>query len=449
MSDKIKRVLVLVFGATTGATLYEFIVGRGFRLLWNREIPWTMEGSVFIWPMDWLENILAEVKAQATPGTIISSAMWGADVVHMYEDKVVGKVLHYRSVPSEYAQKLISDSGISKYEWSRLMGHVHPEFYQMVFNSRYWRQNILYYEGYLKVIPLADWITWKLSGQKGHDKVMLHNQGAGVPTSKLVNRYFDKSHCSQFAPIWSEFSSSQLLEIGNGVSVVPCTHDSALARTVLASTGLSWGVWTGSWYGICKIVSETDVASERTYDAGLVFEAMPNDATSAISNIGMHGPHYKALKNINGKMSYESAAELALANLDQVIVDRYIFNQEILSQKPDDFAKLALEMVKGDLGLALAAMANTIAFSCRAGLSKAALALGTSIPHEVAIVGGFAENAAILKALENYSNKVVVPPFAGLATQAGAAAQALYLAGMASNTGEALKMFPNVELTAE
>jgi len=29
MSDKIKRVLVLVFGATTGATLYEFIVGRG------------------------------------------------------------------------------------------------------------------------------------------------------------------------------------------------------------------------------------------------------------------------------------------------------------------------------------------------------------------------------------------------------------------------------------
>ena len=447
MSKKIERVLVLVFGATTGVTLHEFKVGCGFRLLWNKEIPWKMEGSVYVWPMSWLEKTLKEVKAEATPGTIIASAMWGADVVHMHEDEIVGKVLHYRSIPSEFAEELKNDSGISDYEWSRLMGHVHPAFYQMVFSSRFWRERTLC-ESHLQVIPLADWITWKLSGQKGHDHVMLHNQGAGNSTSKLVNIYFDKWDSSLFAPVWLEFSSNQLLETGSSEYVVPCTHDSAYARTILASTDLPWGLWTGSWYGVCKIVEGgTDTASEKTFNAKLVFEAMPNNGMSAISNIGMHGPLYKALKNVNGEISYERATELALAKLDKVIDYKVVYGPKILSQKPEEFAKSALEKVDGDHGLALASMVNTIAVNCESGLTKAASALDVSTPKEVAIVGGFAENSAILTALKGCGIDAIVPPFAGLATQAGAAAHALCLAGEARSTGEALNMFPDVELT--
>jgi sugar (pentulose or hexulose) kinase len=445
MIAKVERVLVLVFGATTGVTLHEFIVGRGFRLLWNKEIPWKMEGSVYVWPMNWLQDILNEVRRMATPGTIIASAMWGADVVHMSDDEIIGKVFHYRSVPSTFAEQLIKDSGISKHEWSRLMGNVHPEFYQMVFMSRFWHQNTLYNKS-SRVIPLADWITWKLSGQKGHDRVMLHNQGVGVPTAKLINSYLQPARL-MFSPVWPEFISDQLLETENGVYVVPCTHDSALARTVLASTDLKWGLWTGSWYGVCKIVDANDKASESTFNAGLVFEAMPNNAMSAISNIGMHGPLYKALKNVNGEISYERATELAFTKLDQAHERGLYFSDQILSETPEEFAKSALEYLGGDLSLALAAMLNTIASRCMSGLFNAASALGLHTPREVAIVGGFAENAAILKALSKYNVNAVVPPFAELATQAGAAAHALCLAGVASNTKDALGMFPNVELT--
>ena len=448
MSIKAEKVLVLVAGATTGVTLYEFIMGRGFRLLWNKDIPWIIEGQVYVWPMNWLKNVLSGIKAMATPGTIITSAMWGADVVHMDDsDEIVGKVLHYRSVPSEFAEGLIKESGISNYEWSRLMGNVHPAFYQAVFSSCFWRQYV-HCDRRLQVIPLADWITWQLSGQKGHDRVMLHNQGLGVPTSKLVNEYFDTLHRSRFAPVWSEFHSSQILEIGNNRYVVPCTHDSAFARMVLASTGLPWGLWTGSWYGVCKIMSnEINMIGERTFNAGLVIEAMPNNAMSAISNIGMHGPLYKALKNVNGPISYNHATELALASLDEVIMKNIFFDKEFLSQESEVFARWALEKAGGHLCIALAVMVNTIATSCKSGLSNAALALGMSIPRNVAIVGGFSENQAILEALKRYHIYTVVPPFAGLATHAGAAAHALCLAGMASTTKEALKMFPNVELT--
>lgn len=436
----IERVLVLVFGATTGATLHEFKVGGGIKLIWNKEIPWQIDGQNYLWPMDWLMNVLDEVKSMATPGTAIASAMWGADVVHMYNGRIIDRVLHYRSIPSVFAEDLIRESGISRYEFSRLMGNVHPEFYQMVFSSRYWRQYVGCYDP-VDVIPLADWITWGLSGQKGHDQVMLHNQGVGVATSKLVNNYFDNSHLSQFAPVWPKFSFGQLLEAGNGVYVVPCTHDSAFARTLLASTGLEWGLWTGSWYGICKIVNEQDRASEQTFRAGLVFEAMPKNAMSAISNIGMHGPHYKALKNVCGSMSYECATGMALLKLEQVVSEGRVFSPDLLAHKPDDFARLALEQGEGDHSLALATMVNTIASNCQSGISNAVAVLGISIPNTVAIVGGFAENRAILKALQLHKTNVVVPPFAGLATQAGAAAHALCLSGMASNTGEALKMF--------
>ena len=170
MSTKTEKVLVSVFGATTGVTLYEFVVGRGFRLLWKRDIPWITDGQVYAWPMDWLKGILDEVKAMAAPGAVVTSAMWGADVVHMDGDDIMGKVLHYRSVPPEFAGRLIKNSGISNYEWSRLMGNVHPAFYQAVFSSCFWRKYTRC-DSCLQIIPLADWITWQLSGQKGHDTV--------------------------------------------------------------------------------------------------------------------------------------------------------------------------------------------------------------------------------------------------------------------------------------
>jgi activator of 2-hydroxyglutaryl-CoA dehydratase len=91
-------------------------------------------------------------------------------------------------------------------------------------------------------------------------------------------------------------------------------------------------------------------------------------------------------------------------------------------------------------------LVNTIAVKCVSGLSNAAEVLGVGMPSEVAIVGGFAENKAILKALELHGITAVVPPFAGLATQAGAAAEALRRAEIASTTSEALAMFPNKEL---
>jgi sugar (pentulose or hexulose) kinase len=195
-------------------------------------------------------------------------------------------------------------------------------------------------------------------------------------------------------------------------------------------------------------VDKEDKASEHTFNAKLVFEAMPNNAMSAISNIGMHGPLYKALKNAKGEISYEQATKLALTKLNKVIEKELVFNQEILSQKSDDFARLALEEVHGDLDLALATMVNTIAVVCKSGLFDAATALGVRRkPIVVAIVGGFAENKALMKALDMHGITTVVPAFASLATQAGAAAHALCLAGVASNTKEALEMFPNVKLT--
>ncbi|MCX6720355.1 MAG: hypothetical protein NTW11_00930 [Candidatus Staskawiczbacteria bacterium] len=449
MSVQVVRVLVLVFGASGGplgkggVALYEFVVGNGYRLIWNKDVPWEKNGwAKYVWPMDWLKNLLAEVKAMATPGTVIAPAMWGADVVHLWAGRIIGPVAHYRSVPDDFAKRLIQESGIPAHEWSRLMGHVHPEFYQMIFSSHFWRNSTC--NRYpLAVVPLADWITLQLSGQQGHDQAMLHDQGAKAPTSKLVNLYFDCGHHGQFAPIWPLFGHDQLLEIGNGAYVVPCTHDSPLARDFA-----TWGLWTGSWYGVFRKVTAGDgiVPGEKTFNAGLVFEAMPNNGLSAISNIGRHGPLYKALMNANGEISYERAARLALTSISEIVETRLVFDDEMLKLEPELFAKSALGMAKGLETQALAGMVNTIATKCKDGLTKAATALGVPMPSEVAIVGGFAENIAILKALKMHGITAVVPPFAGLATQAGAAAEALRRAGMASTTAEALAMFPNKEL---
>jgi hypothetical protein len=452
MKVKVKRVLVVVFGATTGVTLHEFVIGKGFRQIWKRDIPWIRDRTLYLWPMDWLKRLLAEVHAMATPGTIISSAMWGADTVHMAGQQVAGEVLHYRSVPEKFAEKIIQTSGIPAYEWSRLMGHVHPAFYQMVFSTLFMREvrnpGLFRLNG-LPVIPLSDWITWQLSGQKGHDKVMLHNQGAGVPTSKLVNTYLGGAIGCKFAPVWPLYDSGQLLGIGKGAYVVPCTHDSPMARAVLASTSLPWGLWTGSWYGVFRKVTAEDKIepSEKTFNADLVFEAMPDNGLSAISNIGMHGPLYKALKNLRSGLSYEQVAEIALAGLDQPEVSSRPYDSRILKKEGEDFARLALKEAGGYLDIALARMVNTISAGCESGLQKASLALGVPMPNKVAIVGGFAENSAIKKALKTRGIDTVVPPFAELATQAGAAAEALRRAGLARNISEALAMFPNKELS--
>lgn len=441
----VTKVLALVFGATAGATLYEFRVGQGFRLVWNKDIPWIMDDKVYVWPMGWLESILHEVREMATPGTIIASAMWGADVVHMSLNGYrAEEVLHYRSIPPDFANDMISQSGIPKHEWSRLMGHVHPEFYQMVFSSAFWRR-YTNDRGLVQVIPLADWITLQLSGEKGHDRVMLHNQGAGVATSQLVNSHFNRYEFSEFAPVWDIFEPDELLSLQDDIYVVPCTHDSTLARLVLESTGLPWGLWTGSWYGVYrKITPDISVKpGEGTYNAGLVFEAMPKGGFSAISNIGMHGPRYKALKDAKGRMSYEDAAKLALARIDLIKSQGLIFSKELLTQEPDAFARAALVQAKDDLGLALATMVNTIAASSKGGLENAALALGVPKPCEVAIVGGFAENPAILRALDLYGIRAVVPHFAGMATHAGLAAQAMRLYHGSMGIAQALEMFPD------
>jgi len=444
---KVNRVLSLVFGATTGVTLHEFVVGKGYKQLWKRDIPWvTVESVYLLWPMDWLENLLDEVKAMATPGTVIAPAMWGADVVHLNpsNETIVSPVLHYRSIPSEFAEDLIKESGIPKYEWSWLMGHVHPAFYQMALSSRFWRQCSRRPLYPLRVVPLADWMTLMLTRQKGHDQVMLHNQGAGVSTSKLINTWVNRAYQSDFAPIWPLFSPDELLEIGKDIWVVPCTHDSPLSRSVLASTGLPWGLWTGSWYGVFRQVASGDgiTPNVNTFNAGLVSEAMPNNGSSAISNIGMHGLLYKALMKVNGAMSYEEAARLVLNQIPNVTAG---YSDDQLAMDPEEFAKRTIKGT-GNLGLALYAMVNTIAMKCQEGLMKAANALGVEMPSTVAITGGFAENPAILQALETHGIKAVVPPFAGLATQAGAAAEALRRAGLAKTTAEALKMFSEVEL---
>ncbi|MCX6724306.1 MAG: hypothetical protein NT155_04025 [Candidatus Staskawiczbacteria bacterium] len=447
MLEKINRILVLVFGATTGATLHEFKVNSGYRPIWKKDIPWQMAGKVYFWPMDWLKQVLAEVREMATPGTIIAPAMWGADVVHMWGDRIEGDVLHYRSVPEAFANQLMAETGIPKHEWSRLMGNVNAEFYQMVFSGAFWR-NYTQDQRRLEVVPLADWMTWWLSGYQGHDPVMLCNQGAGAPTSKLVNRYFNENNLDEFAPVWRVFGANELLPLQNGAFVMPCTHDSPIARLILASTGLAWGLWTGSWYGVFRAISKGDkiVASEQTYKAGLVFEAMPGGGVSAISNIAMDGPRYKALKNVNGEISYRDAADLALARIYRVAKNQTIFPDEMMKLEPGAFATAAMAETKGSPNMALAIMANTIAMSSKKGLEAAASALGLSNPESIAIVGGFAENAAILKALELNGINPIVPPFAGMATQAGLAARALCLSGTVKTVEEALAMFPETVL---
>jgi len=455
MSSKINRILVLVFGATTGVTLNEFVVGKGFRLLWSREIPWVMDGKVYLWPITWLCDLLTEVKAMARPGDIITLAMWGADVVHIADGGLVGKVIHYRSVPGDFAEKMIVDSGVSEYELSRLMGNVHAASYQAVFQDAFWRL----YTGNrnrLQAIPMADWMTYKLTGQKGHDQSMLHNQGQGVETSARVNQLFDSKNLTEFAPWnrckWS-YNGLVALPCTYNAYVVPCTHDSPLARLVLASTGLKAGVWTGSWYGVNFVIKEGDniIPSERTHKANLVFEAMPGGGVSAISNIGMHGPLWKALKNARGEISYAQAAEMAMPHINWAFVDKAIFTDEIMGLDPVKFVERVMRIFgisnPNALGLTLAALANTIAVSSRNGLADAAKALGIPCPTDIAIVGGFAENRVILEALRLHGLNVTIPPFAGLATQAGAAAQALFLAGKAKSIKEALGMLPDKVLT--
>jgi len=438
-----EQILVLVFGATTGATLHEFIVGKGFRMLWKKDIPWRMDGTVYRWPMEWLYELLAEVKATATPGTIIAPAMWGADLVHMNGGAIDGNVVHYRSIPTGFANELMAATDIPRCEWSRLMGYVHPEFYQAVFASSFWRNYAMGDQFHVKAIPLADWMTYKLSDRKGHDHVMLHNQGLGVPTSKLVNCWFGKGGLTEFAPIWRRFTSRELLRLPNDVSVMPCSHDSPYARLILASTGLEWGLWTGSWYGLCYTGYATP--NEKTFEAGLVSEVMPGGGMATVSNIAMHGPLWKALRDTDGPRAYEQAAQLALAVLP-IVYQEDPFSHKMLQLAPNEFATSALLEAEGRLDVALAIMANTIAVHIKAGLVRAASALGIECPEKIAVVGGFADNAAIHEALRHHGITLVVPPFAGMATQAGLAVNGLCRTGEARDTKEALKMLPNVDL---
>jgi sugar (pentulose or hexulose) kinase len=439
-----RRILLGVFGATTGFTLTE-VSDDGGKMTRQAEIPWTGNAREGIyWPAAWLAEELDRVKADARPGDIIALAMPGADLLVLSPEDAEGglpanPIQHYRGVMDGGFIERTLDILPAETIYAETGGANVAAFQPYAQLLAYEERNPGLLANAAAVVPLCDWMTWRLSGERGHDPVMLQDQGL-TPRGKLICERVSgiPGLAAKIAP-WRTFGEKEAVRAKGGFLVAPVTHDSVPAR-MAGYSSCPWTVWTGTWIGTaCQIDSIR--ATEPALAGGIAFEGA-GDSLSAITNVGMLGRTYKALITA-AEIDFERASAIAMARMSRKVYESF----DVSKLPIDEEAALEslIDRYGPDLEDVLGAVISSIAVACREKISATARALSLPPPREVAVIGGWARNQAFIQALKRFYEGVRIPPQAASATTVGLAAEALLKAGESRTVKEALILLPRIE----
>ncbi|MFA5022072.1 MAG: hypothetical protein WC508_03270 [Patescibacteria group bacterium] len=444
------KVIVVIFGASSGLTVGYFAGGK-FCVLVKAKIPFRQDANgIKYWPLAWLKKQLAAVMEYAQPGDIVAPATWGADYAAFADDSAVfggmnlGWAKFYASVPEHYL-KQVTDI-IPAEELYLRTGGANVDWFQMYSQLKCdlgLQANVLLAKTTTGLIPMADVITYLLTGQKGHDQTMLKSYGLTEPGwRKIYLQLFGSEIANKIAP-WPVFPENQLLTRPNGVRVCPTTHDSVPSRRV-GFTLCPWDLWTGTWGGdALDLTAFPNVTpSKKSFGANVAFEGIGNSA-AAITNFGMFGTIWDAIKTEGGWPSYDAIAQSALEFLGASEISMIMGNNPTpnLTRMMEHLEKT---FSAGNWPLKAAYFITVVAQICKNGLEGTAKLFDLPKPVSVAVTGGWTENEAFLAQLENLGIAPLIPPLATEATHAGVAAQALVMADEANTFAEALELLASM-----
>jgi hypothetical protein len=410
----------------------------GGRVTEQKEIPWegdTREG--IYWPREWLIEELRQVKASARKGDVIALAMPGADLyVSSREADTPPRIQHYRGVMDggfiEKATSKVWPTDLYRRTNGANVAAFQPYAQLLAYEERQ--------PGSVRnapeIVPLNDWMTDRLTGRKGHDPVMLQDQGLTFEGRAVCEEIAGVDGLAGRIAPWPAFAEDEILETGGGVYVVPVTHDSVPARTAGYSAA-PWVIWTGTWIGTACSVGEVR-ASALAYESGVAFEGA-GPSLSAITNVGMLGRIYKVLIQRAGIDFTEASLRV-----QRLLDERELETVDVtaLPADEDQAVQKLSDRIGWDPDLLLSTYIASTADACRHHIRATSEILGMEPPVDVAVIGGWARNTAFLCALEQHFGEVRVPEQAPYATAVGLAADALVRVRDASSMKEALEMLP-------
>jgi len=455
MTERARDVLCGVFGATTGFSLHRFVGGKTQQII-KAEIPFGKgPDGLKYWPTGWLQHILHAAAAYGGRESLLALATWGADSAlltrtgHIFTSHIIHPAQHYGSVPKSWLGQ--ATAHVSALDIYRRTGGANVAWFQpyaQLLCEKQHRPQLLAWPAKVAVIPMADLMTCILTGAKGHDQTTLQSYGMlekgwrGL-YGQLFPQMGKAALAGRIAP-WPVFDQRTILPGPGGIRVIPATHDSVPARMVGFSQ-CPFVLWTGNWVGTAFNLADSPGVqpSAESLAADIAFEGV-GPARAAITNIAMLGTYWKALLEwAQGpqKTDYQQGAASALEALDKGLeVDL----AEILPAQSEQIDQIAVRLgsvcAVSDWPVKLATFIKSAAKACDQKLQATAKVLGLDKPTEVAIIGGWAENAAFVAALCSLGYAVHIPPLAAEATHAGLAAQALVRGNEAPDFGEALKM---------
>jgi hypothetical protein len=295
-----------------------------------------------------------------------------------------------------------------------------------------------------QIVPVTDYLFFRLTGEQGHDSIMCQSQGLLGPKSRAVLEKLDAGLPENCLCPWQVYPPTTALLIG-GVYYVPGSHDSPFAR-IVGFSAAPYVIWSGTWVGVAADIEGTEVVPcKETLEAGLSFEG-----TAIQKNTAQFGPVYKVLVSRAG-MDYSQAAVCILEQRDLPELDRSRI--DVSAGGAADAANYVLDQVekKGShniLKRALAAVINCAVEAVWEDLQRLALVTKTPL-NEVSVVGGWSENEGFHALLERKGVQVKIAPHATNAADAGLVAHMLYriteAEGVPQTVAQILPQLPPLE----
>ena len=431
--------MVVVFGATTGATAF-LLAPEGASLLFHEAIPWTRERPFLLyWPMDWLKSLVQRVKADAGPEGIVAVCGFGAGIAAVNEaNPWDSKIVHYACVPGEgkFYELVLERAGLTKAEVYLGTGGANSSWYMPSSLIALLRENDpRALAGGGPIVPWQDFVRMMLGAGEGHDVICHHDFGFSLEGRRICAQLAgDPSLESRLVP-WP--TGMSLNQASDGVIVGECTHDTPVVVMTLADGKIAVAVLSsGTWKIVGMLV---DVAPTlEMFEAGIAFEG-PYGRTYAGSNICAAGPAWKALK---GGLSFDEAAALARQTASRH--GDVIVNVPEMPMEPAE-AIAWLERVTGssEQGVLLSSLAASSAYWTAERLRR--ITELTGVPAGKLIGGGgWMLNEYFVSALTTSVEPTPVEAFSyPTETTAWAlAARQLVACGDASTLEEALAMLP-------
>ncbi len=351
---------------------------------------------------------------------------WGADILLVGEDgKPIGGINYPSALQCTPICRWIGE--IDAGWWHQQLGGAAQAAYQPLGQLAV-LESQLHDESWSQVkavVPLTDWLRWKLTETQGHDATMLQSQGLLGDARLAVAEKFGAPLPDGVLAPWPILGQDALAYHLN-VHIAPFTHDSVPARNVGFSTGADVVVWTGSWIGVAARIGDEIVPNDATRKAGLSFEGLYPRALQR--NVCCGGPVYRELLDRNDlQLTMAGAAEAILTYTGSELPPIDLKKLETMS--PDEGANY-IQQVLSDADQAnnpvraMATLVHSIVEAVYNDLQALGEVLGKEI-KSVAIVGGWAENNAFITLLQAKGLEVHIPPCAAYATDAGLAADVL------------------------